>query len=57
MAGSSFTVGVAAPIAATFFYGATALRVAAIILGVVVRLSIATVLHLSAQHLLGGLRE
>ena len=57
MAGSSFTVGVAAPVAASFFYSAGSLRLAAVIVGVVFWLAIATVLHFAAQRVLGGLRE
>ena len=55
MAGSSFTVGVAAPIAASVFYNATSLRVVTVIIGVVFWLVIGTVLHLIAQRVLRGL--
>lgn len=58
-AGSSYAIGVAAPVAATFFYGAgpAGLHVRAVIVGMVIWLIIATVLHLVAQWLLGGLRD
>ena len=56
MAGSSYALGVAAPIAATLFYsaGPSSLRLTAIITGAVVWLTIGTVLHLAAQSVLGG---
>jgi uncharacterized membrane protein len=56
MAGSSFTVGVAAPVAASFFYGVASLPISAIVIDVVFWLSIAAVLHSLAQYLLGALR-
>ncbi len=59
MAGSSYAIGVAAPVAAAFFYGAGAasLRLATVVVGAVAWLAIASVLHLAAQRVLGGLRE
>lgn len=59
MAGSSYAIGVAAPVAATFFYGAGSanLRLGAVAVGAGVWLAIASVLHLAAQRVLGGLRE
>lgn len=57
MAGSSYTVGVAAPVAATFFYGSANLRLGAVVVGAVVWLAIASVLHLAAQRVLGGVRK
>jgi hypothetical protein len=57
MAGSSFTVGVAAPVAASVFYSASSLRVVAVAIGVGFWLVVATVLHLAAQRVLGGLRN
>jgi hypothetical protein len=46
MAGSSFTVGVAAPIAASIFYGTTALPIGLIAVGVSIWLTIALMLHI-----------
>lgn len=59
MAGSSYAIGVAAPVAAAFFYsaGPTGLRLVAVVVGAVAWLVIATVLHITAQRVLGGLRE
>lgn len=59
MAGSSFTVGVAAPVAAAFFYnaGPIPLRLPAVAAGAAAWLVIASVLHLTAQRVLGRLRE
>ena len=59
MAGSSFTVGVAAPVAAAFFYsaGPANLRLPAVVAGATAWLVIASVLHIAAQRVLGGLRE
>ena len=57
MAGSSFTVGVAAPIAAAFFYNPAGLRLIAVFIGASVWIVIAIVLHLLAQRVLGGLRQ
>ena len=56
MAGSSFTVGVAAPIAAAFFYNPAGLRLAAVFTGAVLWITAAIVLHLLAQQVVGGLR-
>jgi len=56
MAGSSFTVGVAAPVAASLFYSATSFRVVGVILGVCFWITVATMLHLAAQRVLGSLR-
>ena len=57
MAGSSFTVGVAAPIAAALFYNPAGLRLIAVFIGVGVWIVIAIVLHLLAQRVLGRLRQ
>jgi hypothetical protein len=43
-------------VAASFFYSATTLRLAAIVLGATFWLVIASVLHLAAQRVLGDLR-
>ncbi len=56
MAGSSFTIGVAAPIAASFFYGGGTLTLVVLILGVCFWIGIGSMLHVGAQYLLGGLR-
>ncbi len=56
MAGSSFTIGVAAPVAASFFYGVPSLPISAIIGDAVLWLLIAAVLHGVAQYLLGALK-
>lgn len=56
MAGASFAIGVIAPVAAAF-YGPSHVSLATIIIGVVLWLALATVLHLAAQRVLGGLRE
>ncbi|CAJ0885383.1 hypothetical protein AMST5_03610 [freshwater sediment metagenome] len=56
-AGSSFTVGVVAPIAAAYYSAATTPGLWTIVLGVVMWILTAIVLHLSASHILGGLRE
>ncbi len=57
MAGSSFTVGVAAPIAATFFYNPNGLLTTQVLVGCGVWIIIAAILHLVAQRALGGLRS
>lgn len=57
MAGSSFTVGVAAPVAAAFFYNSGGLRPAAVAIGAGIWIIIAVVLHVLAQRVLGRLRE
>lgn len=57
MAGSSFTVGVAAPIAAAFFYNPAGLRLIVVLFGACVWITVAIVLHLLAQHVLGKLRQ
>lgn len=59
MAGSSFTVGVAAPVAAVFFYGATATSVGigTIVIGILSWLGAATTLHGAAWYVLGRLRQ
>ncbi len=57
MAGSSFTVGVAAPVAATFFYNPAGLSLTSVAVGAAAWITIATVLHLTAQRFLGGLRS
>ncbi len=56
MAGSSFAVGVAAPLAAAFFYGAASIPVHSVSIGTIVWLGAAGVLHAAAQMTLGGLR-
>ena len=59
MAGSSYAIGVAAPVAATFFFGAGSgsLRPGTVVVGAGVWLAIASVLHLGAQRALRGLRK
>jgi hypothetical protein len=57
MAGSSFTVGVVAPIAATFFYNPTGLHIPLIAIGAMIWTGVAALLHLCAQHVLGRLRS
>lgn len=59
MAGSSYAVGVAAPVAAAVFYrvGSPGLSVVTVAAGAAAWLGIAVVLHLAAQRVLGGLRE
>jgi hypothetical protein len=57
MAGSSYTVGVAAPIAAAFFYNPAGLTRTAIFGGAAIWLIVTVVLHIAAQRVLGGLRE
>jgi hypothetical protein len=56
MAGSSFTVGVAAPIAAAFFYNSAGLRLTSVATGVAIWMIIAATLHIGAQRVLGRLR-
>jgi hypothetical protein len=56
MAGTCFTVGIAAPIAAVFFYGAASVPLRAVMSGVLFWLLIAATLHGVAQRVLGGLR-
>ena len=57
MAGSSFTVGVAAPIAATFFYNPARLGLTTVLIGVAAWIAVAAVLHVLAQFFVGGLRQ
>jgi hypothetical protein len=59
MAGTCFTVGIAAPIAAVFFYSAApaGLRLVSIVLGIVFWLAAAVMLHLAGRMVLGGLRQ
>ena len=57
MAWSSFTVGVAAPIAAAFFYNPAGARLTNVVGGVATWLIIAIVLHVLAQRVLGELRQ
>jgi hypothetical protein len=57
MAGSSFTVGVAAPIAAAFFYNPAGLTRTAVFGGAAIWLFVTVALHIAAQRVLGGLRE
>jgi hypothetical protein len=54
-----FTVGIAAPIAAVFFYSAApaGLRLVSIVLGIVFWLAAAVMLHLAGRMVLGGLRQ
>jgi hypothetical protein len=56
MAGSSFTVGVAAPIAAAFFYNPVGLRLTSVAVGAITWIIIAAALHIGAQRILGRLR-
>jgi len=56
MAGSSFAVGVAAPLAAVFFYGTAAIPVHSVAIGAIIWLCAAAVLHAISQIILGGLR-
>ena len=55
MAGTSFTVGVAAPIAAGIFYG-QGISVHAVVVGAIVWMVPVVVLHGLAQLVLRGLR-
>ena len=59
MAGSSYAIGVAAPVAAAFFYraGGSGLSLSTVAVGAAAWLGMAVVLHLAAQRVLGGLRE
>jgi hypothetical protein len=57
MAGASFAVGVAAPIAAAFFYGGAGIPVHSVVIGAIVWLGAAGALHALAQITLGGLRS
>ncbi len=56
MASSCFTVGVAAPMAALYFYGTTNLRIVVVGLSAYVWLTSAAALHIGAQIMLGKLR-
>jgi hypothetical protein len=56
MAGSSFTVGVAAPIAAAFFYSPAGLTRAVVFGDGAIWLLVTVALHIAAQRVLGGLR-
>nr|WP_294517500.1 hypothetical protein [uncultured Rhodopila sp.] len=56
VAGSSFTVGVAAPIAAAVFYQPPGLRPLKVLLGGIIWTLVAGLLHLLAQTTLGRLR-
>jgi hypothetical protein len=58
-AGSSFAVGVLAPIAAAFYSvsGTSSIGLGTIIIGVVIWLFTAAALHLAARRVLGGLKE
>ncbi len=56
MAGSSFTVGVVAPVAATFFYSTGSLRFLVLVFGICFWIVIAAVLHILAQRVVGRLR-
>jgi hypothetical protein len=55
MAGTSFTVGIAAPIAAGIFYGQN-IPVHAIVIGAIIWATPLVVLHCAAQLVLGRLR-
>jgi hypothetical protein len=57
MAGASFAVGVAAPIAAAFFYSSANISVHSTAIGVIFWLGAAGALHAIAQAVLGGLRS
>ncbi len=57
MAGSSFTLGVIAPIAAAFFYQTPNLPVLKVLLGSVIWTTVVMLLHLFAQAMLGSLRQ
>jgi hypothetical protein len=57
MAGASFAVGVAAPIAAAFFYSSVTVPVHSVVIGAIIWLSAAAALHAFAQITLGGLRS
>jgi hypothetical protein len=56
-AGSCFTVGVAAPVAAGVFYGAGNISLRAILAGVIFWLLAAYALHRLAWRALGGLKD
>jgi hypothetical protein len=56
MANASYTVGVAAPIAAGVFYGQTIITLHAIEIGVMVWAGVAIMLHGLAQLALWGVR-
>ena len=56
-AGSCFTVGVAAPIAAGLFYGASNISLHAIVAGVIFWLFAAYALHRLALRALRGLKD
>lgn len=57
VAGSSFAVGVLAPIAAAYYSAASTPELWTIVLRVVMWLLTAVVLHPSADYILGALRE
>lgn len=57
MAGASFAVGVAAPIAAAFFYNGVSVTVHSAVIGAIFWLGAAGALHAIAQAVLGGLRS
>jgi hypothetical protein len=57
MAGSSFAIGVAAPAAAAFFYGTASITVHSVVIGAIIWIGAAAVLHTIAQVMLGGLRS
>jgi hypothetical protein len=56
MARTCFTVGVAATIAAAFFFNPAGLRLKFVAIGAVIWIIIAAALDLGAQHTLGRLR-
>ncbi len=56
MAGSSFAIGVAAPIAASFFYGSASITVHSVAIGAIIWIGAAGVLHGLALATLGRLR-
>jgi hypothetical protein len=57
MAEASFAVGVAAPIAAAFFYSSASITVHSVAIGDIFWLGAAGALHAIAQAALGGLRS
>jgi hypothetical protein len=56
MAGTSFAVGVAAPIAAGVFYGGAGIPVHSVAIGAIIWLGVCGGLHGFAQAVLGRLR-
>jgi RsiW-degrading membrane proteinase PrsW (M82 family) len=56
-AGSSFTVGVAAPLASAYFYNPAGLTTRTVAMGAIVWITAAAMLHIIAIWTLGRLRE